>query len=264
MTYGYDARKMHAVCHDRYYIEILLALRSLRPCTMIACPKSQIIFVLLVGNILHPLMAKYMLGKWGFGMKNVYHRSVYGVARWGELVFAFVDCRSVKFPLLNTTLFTKPISETDFVRGPEAEDKYHSDVWKCLGCPVSRLTTPTDSKVIFVDPDEFNVFSGISKATGRSVSGVNLFCSFDNAEKSTELTHKACLDYFCKCQEIFKHILGVDLKLKLQYRVPLQRFWSRLHLEGTVKKEDFWIKPPSTKPPAFPEDGRVESEFVDF
>ncbi|KUJ17664.1 uncharacterized protein LY89DRAFT_684644 [Mollisia scopiformis] len=73
LKFGDNPDPMYATCHMRHHIEILLTLKEVKTCALIAHYTARDIVTEMVEQCLKPVMQAYKLSRYGFQLHQITH-----------------------------------------------------------------------------------------------------------------------------------------------------------------------------------------------
>ncbi|TVY52024.1 hypothetical protein LCER1_G004708 [Lachnellula cervina] len=154
---GYTSDSTYAACHMRHYVEVLLSLQGIKPCTLFAHATAQDIFTEMIQVCLKPVIKKYQLARYGFHLQQITHPMPTTAHQGFQDAWVFADTRSPLWPEVKQVFLTPNKGKAD-------EDR----VGKALGYPIDRAVGIASSRSSFcaVDMTEMHDMKSSIHITG--------------------------------------------------------------------------------------------------
>ncbi|KAH6716653.1 hypothetical protein BKA61DRAFT_600182 [Leptodontidium sp. MPI-SDFR-AT-0119] len=200
--------------NQRHYVEILLTLKALKPCTVIFQPGVTHIFTRLVNEVIKPILKKHKLKSYGFELRQIEHATMIEMGRPKPDMFwrggwVFADITSPLWPDIQA-LFFSPAQ----LNIPRAEhDAYQDILGKFLGYPVPRYPRQDNyNRVCYMDETECEELARLSGNSEDEIQVIGF--EYDDDDGDVERWTK-CLIHFENCRRAMKSV-GSRLELDLR------------------------------------------------
>ncbi|KAK0118378.1 hypothetical protein ONS95_012667 [Cadophora gregata] len=201
---------------QRHYVEILLTLKGIKPCTVIFHPYATEIYTRLVNEVLKPVIKKYKLKTYGFELRQVDHATMIEMGRPEPDMFwrggwIFADILSPLWRDIQGIFFTP----TEIHIFSEECDIYQDKLCKVFGYPVRGFPRQEEgiNRVQYMDETECGE---LAKVGGKSEDEVEVIGFEYEDDDGDEERWMKCLIHFESCQRAMKSV-GSRLELDLRH-----------------------------------------------
>ncbi|TVY19352.1 hypothetical protein LARI1_G003576 [Lachnellula arida] len=206
LSYGYTSDPMYAACELRHYMEVLLALKGIKPCTLFTNPSAQEIFTELVQVCLKPVIKKYRLARYGFHLQQITHPMPTTVHQGFQNAWVFADTRSPLWPEVKQVFLTPNRGKVDEYR-----------VGMALGYPIGRAVSDHSTQLYFRALDKTEMQD---MKISAPISAYGFFT------RAGEDHFAGILMHFDRCCQAAKDV-GTKLEMDLSCHRKLQAFFEQ-------------------------------------
>ncbi|KAL2061516.1 hypothetical protein VTL71DRAFT_6893 [Oculimacula yallundae] len=205
---------LKVTCQQRHYVEFLLTLKGIKPCTVIFHPFDTQVFTRLANEVLKPIMKKYKLRSFGFELRQIEHPTMIDMGRPKSDTFwrggwFFADIISPHWSEIQN-LYCSPtpidVSRSDI-------DTYQDRICKILGYPVNGYPRQENfNRVCYMDETECQE---LARLTGKSEDVIEVIGLEYEDDDGDEERWMRCLIHFESCKRAMASV-GRNLELDLR------------------------------------------------
>ncbi|XMA16185.1 hypothetical protein WAI453_008976 [Rhynchosporium graminicola] len=196
---------LKAACQQRHYVEILLTLKGIKPCTIFFHPFATHIFTRLVKEVLKPIFKTHELRSYGFELRRIEHATMIDMGRPQPDAFwiggwFLVDTLSPHWPAIQE-IYCSPV-QINISR--QDNNSYQDRLCKILGYPVNGYPRQEDfNRVSYMDETECRE---LARLTGKSEDKIEVIGFEYEDDEGDEERWMRCVVHFNICKRAMKSV----------------------------------------------------------